>query len=71
MILHHTQKQPKKGNPLVALRGSGDIGAFCDSVLIFSRLENEDECLFNVTMAKNRHIDLNELPGFTVKVTSR
>ncbi|MCX6654322.1 MAG: AAA family ATPase, partial [Candidatus Bathyarchaeota archaeon] len=68
VILHHTLKDIRGRDLLTTLRGSGDLGAFCDTVLMFKRKENPEKSIFSVDIAKNRHIDLNELPGFEIEV---
>ncbi len=57
VILHHTTKT---GAGINALRGSGDFAAFADVVLMFNKKGRS----VTIEIAKNRHIDVNELPEF-------
>lgn len=65
IILHHTTKGNSR--QLEALRGSGDFAAFADVVLMFSGTK---EGFANVTIAKNRHIDLRKLSAFSIDIES-
>jgi KaiC/GvpD/RAD55 family RecA-like ATPase len=64
LILHHVSKG--RNNKLEALRGSGDIGAFADIILMFS----ENKSFTNIEIVKHRFIDREKLPGFSVKFES-
>lgn len=63
ILLHHTTKDGRKG--MSALRGSGDFSAMADVVLMFN---SKHRGYVTVTVAKNRHIDLQKLPAFCFKV---
>ena len=62
VILHHTTKV---GRGLMSLRGSGDFAAFADVVLM---LNKSTKGFVNVEMAKNRHINMELLPGFGFQI---
>lgn len=65
VIIHHTVKAVSKGNLLLNLRGSSDIGAFCNSVIMFQRIDSAQEGgVFAVNIAKNRWIDKTLFPDF-------
>lgn len=64
IILHHTTKN---GKGLTGLRGSGDISAFADVVLMFDKKKSG---IVNVEIAKNRHIDTTLLSSFNFKPES-
>jgi DNA-binding PadR family transcriptional regulator len=70
IIIHHTIKGFAGKNsvsPLASLRGSSDLGAFCNVVLMFSKIETTKEGgAFAVNVAKSRWIDRNVFPDFVI-----
>lgn len=63
VILHHTTKGGKGMN---ALRGSGDFAAFADCVTMFEGTKIG----VNIETVKNRHVEREQLPRFSMKVNS-
>lgn len=63
VILHHTTKNDTRS--MTGLRGSGDFAAFADVILMF---DNSNKGFVNVSIVKNRHIDLTKLNKFSIDV---
>ncbi len=62
VILHHTTKTDTK--TITGLRGSGDISAFSDVILMFSKTANG----IKISNAKNRHTKISDLANIYVDI---
>jgi KaiC/GvpD/RAD55 family RecA-like ATPase len=62
IILHHTRKDSHANKH--SLRGSGDLSAFCDSVLM---IQKRNDYNFIIRQVKNRHQKETEPFDFTIK----
>ena len=66
IILHHTTKNNRRS--MAGLRGSGDLAAFADVILM---LTGGKEGYCNVEIVKNRHIEIDESCRFFFQLVTK